>query len=124
MNGVGEIVGQRRPEYGPDVYDLACDCGATWSGGPGTPCPWCVAAAERQRHEQRRLLLFPPWLRDGGPRYDELAEIDRRIWDATRGQTRDADSLRAWGERLARAVTAGLITADEAEAAIARSERR
>ena len=39
------------------------------------------------------------------------------MWDRTRGQTRGADSLSTYHERLVRAVEAGLITADEARQA-------
>ena len=118
---IGEIAGVARPEYGPRVYDVVCDaCGATWCGEPAMACPWCVAAAGRQRADQRRLLLFPPSQRDDGPRYDELPDVDKRVWDATRGRVRGDGSARAWCEQLGRAVASGLITADEARAAVRR----
>jgi len=52
--------------------------------------------------EERRLLLYPPWLRsDAG-----------------------AGALRAWAERLARAVQAGIITHAEARRALERVQSR
>jgi hypothetical protein len=105
----------------PGEYDLACDaCGATWVGEPDGVCPWCVDAAERQQLEQRRVLLFPDWLYDRDhPRYDDLDEVDRRVWDRTRG----TPPLRPWDERLARAVQSEIITRVEADAALTRTER-
>lgn len=111
----------------PGGYDLCCDaCGATWVGHEGTQCDWCFAASRDPRLEQRRVLLFPPWLHSdaGDPRYDALGAIDQAIWRHTRGQCGDVDSRRGWGERLARAVMAGLITEAEALAALDRVERR
>ena len=71
------------------------------------------------------MLLFPPWLHsdEGSPRYDALSEVDKLVWDRTRGQVRGHDSLRTYAERLARAVQSGLVTADEARRAWARALR-
>jgi hypothetical protein len=100
-------------------------CAATWIGQPGEDCGWCLAAVERQRAEQRRRLLWPDQLPTGddGPPHEQLSELDRRVWDTTRGQRRGEGARRAWIERLARAVTAGLITRDEATAAVQRQAR-
>ena len=109
--GVGVIAGHREPDLGPHIWQLACSvCQATWSGRNGDPCPWCVAAAERQRLEQRRLLLYPDWLHEDGPRYDDLSDVDTAVWDRTRCQVRGAGSIEAWAERLARSVQSELIT--------------
>jgi hypothetical protein len=136
------------PELGEGVVQRLCrDCAASWCGFPCDPCPWCFAAAERQLAEQRRLLLFPPFRYDQhGPRYDELDDVDKRIWDRTRGKVSKGthaptvrfapveassgngphedrfgtDSVREWARRLGRAVEAGLVTDVEADAALAR----
>ena len=115
-----------RPDHGPGMQQRVCpDCKAGWVGLAEDPCGWCADAAERQVADERRLLLDPPWLRSsaGDPRYDALSEVDKAVWDATRGQTRGADSLKVWAERLARAVTSGLITRHEADRALTRAER-
>jgi hypothetical protein len=66
------------------------------------------------------MLLDPPWLQSdaGSMRYDELSEIDKAVWDRTRGQIRGTDSVVAWVARLRRGVDAELITQNEAEAAM------
>lgn len=112
------------PDLGEGVVHRVCrDCGGSWCGEPEGACPWCVDADERQRLEQRRRLLFPDFLHEESPRYDDLGELDRAAWDRTRGIERGEGSRRAWGERLARAVESGLITDTEARAAIERSRR-
>ena len=114
------IDGVPRPDHGPGMVQIVCaDCHAGWVGRRGDGCAWCDAGDARRRAAERALLLDPPWLRSdaGDPRYDELSDIDQRVWDATRGQRRGADSLAAWRDRLARAVVAGLITETEARRA-------
>lgn len=121
------IDGLPRPDHGPGIVQRACrDCGAGWVGAPDDPCAWCAQAAERQLLEERKLLLDPPWLRTsaGDLRYEELSEIDRAIWDRTRGQSRGTDSVEQWVRRLGRAVQADLITKAEADGAIDRLGRR
>lgn len=121
------LPGIPRPDHGDGMVQLVCDaCSAGWVGIPGEPCGWCADAVERQREEQRALLLDPPWLRssDGDPRYEALSEVDQAVWDRTRGQTRGHDSMRTWTQRLARAVESGLITETEARAAARRVKGR
>jgi len=106
----------------------ACpDCHASWDTDvdEGDWCGWCDAVATRQRATNRSLLLDPPSLRTsaGDPRYDALSDVDKRIWDRTRGQARGADSIVSWAARLRRAVETELITAAEAEAAMRRATR-
>lgn len=124
------IDGLPRPDHGPGFHTRLCTtCGAGWVGhvddGPEW-CPWCEEAAARQVADQRRLLLAPPWLRsDGGSvRYDDLSEVDRAVWDRTRGQSRGEHSVEAWTDRLVRAVEAGLISEDEARRATRRIKGR
>lgn len=126
LAGVGLPEG-RRPDHGEECFDLRCvACGATWVGAAFDPCGWCERERERLVADQRRQLLDPPWLASdaGDPRYDELSALDQAVWDRTRGQRRDADSLEIWVGRLARAVEAGVITEDEARRAVDRYDRR
>ncbi len=118
---IGEIVGVARPEYGDGVDDVVCDvCEATWCGEMSMACPWCVAAAERQRVEQRRILLFPPWQCDNGPRYDELSDVDKRVWDTTSGRVRGEGSVKAWCATPRPSRRQRVDYADEARAAVRR----
>lgn len=117
------IDGRPRPDFGPGYVERACRCGASWIGGADDSCWWCAQALKRQLADQRKDLLWPAWMVGQGPRYDELAPIDRRVWDATRGIVRGADSVRSWARRLAEAVTAEVITEDEARAALTRAKR-
>lgn len=122
--------GLARPDHGPGFRTRLCaTCGAGWVGHVDDGddwCPWCERAVERQVEAERRVLLDPPWLRSdaGNIRYDELSDANKAVWDRTRGQIRGADSVKAWTERLARAVQAELITETEARRAVARQERR
>jgi hypothetical protein len=120
--------GYPRPDHGDGWRERVCGvCSASWVGhvDDGDWCPWCESADERQRAMERRLLLDPPWLRSdaGNVRYDALSDVDRAVWDRTRGQSRGADSLTTWIGRLDRAVEAGLITEHEARRAIQRVTR-
>lgn len=119
------VDGQPRPDHGPGMVQRTCRCGAGWVGMPDDGCEWCARRVERQRADERRLLLDPPWLRSdvGDVRYDELDEIDKSVWDRTRAHQRGADSLEQWARRLARAVASGLMTRREADAALTRMER-
>jgi hypothetical protein len=115
--------GVPRPDHGPGWRERRCaDCGAGWVGHVDDGddwCPWCERAEARQIEHERRMLLDPPWLRssEGDPRYDRLSEVDKAVWDRTRGQSRGTDSLAAWETRLRRAVESGLVTKDEARTA-------
>ena len=105
LDGIARIVGRHRPEYGPNVYDVACDqCDATWCAEPGDPCPWCLRQLELLQEMHRRALLSP-----------DLPDLD--------DQRRHA-SMTSWAGRLARAVQAEIVTEHEARAAIQREEGR
>jgi hypothetical protein len=119
--------GVPRPDHGPGFHNRLCaTCGASWVGQADEWCGWCEAAQGRQKAAQRLILLDPPQLRSdaGHHRYEALDDIDRAIWDRTRGQQRGADSVVAWAARLRRAVDSGLITNNEAEAAMRKVARR
>jgi len=108
--------------------DRTCaTCRAEWEGleADGEWCPWCEAREAHQRALERSLLLDPPWLRTdvGNPRYDALDDVDKQVWDRTRGQLHGTDSILVWAARLRRAVDSGLITNHEAERAIRRVAR-
>jgi hypothetical protein len=130
MNGSGSLTatgpylwtaGIPRPDHGDGMYQLVCDaCGAGWVGVDEEPCYWCERSLALLQEGQRAMLLDPPWLQSdaGSMRYDELSEIDKAVWDRTRGQIRGTDSVVAWVARLRRGVDADLITQNEAEAAM------
>jgi hypothetical protein len=120
------IDGIPRPDHGTGYQERVCtECDASWVGLADDGCGWCERALERQRADQRLLLLDPPHLRTsvGDPRYDQLCEDSKLVWDVTRGQRRGTDSVLAWTQRLARAVEAELITRREAEQAMRRTSR-
>ena len=96
-NGVGLPVGQVRPEFGPLMADLECiACDATWVGVPGDPCAYCRIHRNLLVQSQRDRILRAP-----SPADDDPLPLDQRMF--------------AWGERLKRAVEAGLVTRDEAQ---------
>jgi uncharacterized Zn finger protein (UPF0148 family) len=118
------IDGTPRPDHGDGWRERVCSrCSASWVGhttdGP-TWCPWCERRAELEQEMERRDLLDPPHLRSdaGSQRYEALDDVDRAIWDRTRGQTRGTDSVAWWAHRLGRAVADGFITQDEADRAL------
>lgn len=102
---VGMIAGHAHPEYGPDIYDLACQlCGATWAGIPGDPCWWCERNAQIQIDHQIDLLLAAPDVHPDDIRYEGCME--------------------RWAERLDVGVEAELITRQQADVAWKRSLKR
>lgn len=112
-----EVLGPIRARHGWDgigrgrapLFDtagdvlVACDqCGATWRGPIGEHCSYCVTALMAMQDAQRSVLLRP-----------DLPDPD---------DERRPAAMRGWVERLARAVTAGLLERHQAEAAIRREE--
>jgi hypothetical protein len=101
--GHGTQTGPLRPDYGQHWADLTCTtCDAEWTGPINEPCAWCLIRADRLVELQRRRLLRP-----------ELPDPTDR---------RHRAALDAWHERLARGVTAGIITPDDADLAAGRWE--
>lgn len=93
--GVGRQVGPLRLDWGPNFANLeCCVCEATWVGPLGEPCYWCERLDQIQRKHQAEIVSRPP--------------------DIDRADTRFVPAMRAWGERLARAVAAGIVTEDRA----------
>ena len=77
-------------------------CGATWEGLYSDDpewCWWCERRDEQLVADQRRMLLWPD-VPERGPRYDELDEVSKAVWDRTRGQVPGHDSTVAWVRRL------------------------
>lgn len=98
MPGLGRQSGTLRPDWGEGWADLTCDtCGAGWTGPIGEPCGYCDAAEERQRRWQAEIVMRPP---DGDP--DDEHHPAR---------------MTAWGQRLKRAASVGLITEQQARTA-------
>lgn len=87
---------------GDDGYaDCVCArCLASAVTLPLSSCWWCVTNAERARQHQRELLLRP-----------ELPDAD---------DERRPVALEGWAGRLARGVSAGLLTEHDARRALAR----
>lgn len=85
-----------------------------------------LESIDKARELRRAELLNPSWLRsdEGLPRYDSLSDLDKRVWNRTRGQTTEPQSLAAWARALFDAVTTDTLTIDEAREALARYERR
>ena len=85
-----------------------------------------LESIDRARELRRENLLHPAWLRSdaGLPRYDSLSDLDKRVWNQTRGQTSEPQSVMAWAMALFEAVRDELLTTDEAERALASYERR
>ena len=85
-----------------------------------------LESIDRAQELRRAELLNPSWLRsdEGLPAYDRLSELSQKVWNMTRGQSREPQSLDAWGRALFEAVRDELITTDEAEKALANYERR
>ena len=52
-------------------------------------------------------------MQDQGPKYWELSEVDKLVWDTTRGIKRGSDVETAWGVALHEAVDLGIITPAE-----------
>jgi len=116
-----------RPDHGAGMWDMRCEaCGAGWVGPYGDECSWCEEREERQRRDERESLLRPAWLdtSDGDGRYDALSDVDKAVWNRTRGIATNSGAVNGWLERLARAVACGLVTEPEALGAIAQFGRR
>ena len=98
MTGHGYPAGPARTDWPEGYYDLACDtCQASWVGPEGDPCEWCQTSLDHMRLWQAELTLTPP---------------DTDPDDITR-----PDALKAWQNRLTVAITAGIITNQQAERA-------
>lgn len=103
--GRGRQYGPLRPEWGEGWAELRCDlCSYEWVGPVAESCSRCPALLARDHAWQAELVLRPP----------DVEPDDRN---------RD-DRLRAWAERLARAVKAELISADRARGALEREVQR
>lgn len=52
-------------------------------------------------------------MQEQGPKYWDLSEVDRQVWDTTRGIKRGRDVVDDWSQELCDAVDAEIITEDE-----------
>jgi hypothetical protein len=108
--GRGVQAGPLLPEWGPSWADVRCYvCDAGWADcvdeeGLGGPCPWCERRHQAIIVEQAELVLRPPEI-----------ERDDIGWPG---------AMKAWRDRLRRAVEVGLIANDEAERAWRRANDR
>lgn len=75
---------------------------------------------QHSRDDQRRDLLFPPWVINGSSRYDELDDESKAVWRATRDQQVDPAIIAEWAHSIADATKSGLITPTEASLALGR----
>lgn len=105
LNGNGRQSGALRPDFGPGWAELTCpDCGAGWVGPIGEPCGYCQRVVELMREHQAELVARPPDVDSDDQRY--------------------AAAIAAWGQRLHRAVAAGLLTRGRARAIYEREVNR
>jgi hypothetical protein len=114
---------RRTAKHEAQGWWLECQvCGATWAGDADEACWWCQQRLGRLREQRKKDLLHPHWLRssEGNPRYDSLTEQDKRIWNRTRGQTREPQSVQEWQKQLAQAVSEGFISEAEADRTLRR----
>lgn len=99
FGGHGRQDGPMRLDYGPGWADLRCDrCGATWLGKIAEACAWCDASLALLVEIQRDVVLHP-----------DLPDPDAADRDI---------AVKAWAERLGRAVAAGIVARDVAERAL------
>src|SRR4030095_15244710 len=97
-----------------------CRCGATWMGYRWEACNWCVKRDLINLQVYRQKLLQPEWMHNQGPKYQQLSDVDKRIWNETRGIKPVADVEKDWMNHLNEAEQAGHITADEMARVIAK----
>lgn len=106
LPSIGMPIGLQRPEFGAGCEDLACVvCGATWVGRAGKACGYCERYNRMMCRWQGEMLLA-------------AAELPAP------GDRRRPDALKAWSERLAVAVAAGIVSDWAAEQALVRERAR
>lgn len=93
--GWGRQSGSIRSEYGVRFAELTCGvCAASWVGVIGEPCNYCIERHKRLEADHATALLRP-----GAHSIDTDAK------------------LKAWAQRLADAVNAGLVDKQRARSA-------
>ena len=101
VNGIGLQSGVMRPDFGPTAAELECvACDATWTGPIGERCPYCDRHRELLLRYQAELVLTPPEIEPDAGRYDS--------------------AMAAWARQLAHAVTAEIVTEQDARRALER----
>lgn len=76
-------------------------------------CSWCWKRDQVALQMHREALLQPAWLYDQGPKYQQLSDVDKRIWNQTRGIKAVADVEQDWLNTLHESEQSGHITAVE-----------
>ena len=105
LSGVMVQAGRMRPDWGPAFCDVQCiACGATEVGIVGEACWWC----------QRSHDIVCAW----------QAEIVVRVPDVDPDDARYEPAMKAWAQRMATAVKAGVVTRDQANAVWRRAVAR
>jgi hypothetical protein len=100
FDGVGRAIAPRL-DWGEQFHDLECDqCEAEWVGRDGEQCQFCAGLYARLLAEQKQLVLRP-----------ELPDA---------ADPRRSSAERAWAERLATSVTAGIVSERDARWALER----
>lgn len=97
------------------------DCHATWLGD--SDCRWCSERVEREQAARIANVLYPLWMVQEGPRFDELGPIDQEIWKVTRGTKLGAWGAAEWSDALYDAMHDGLISKAQAIGAMERFGR-
>ena len=90
-----------------------CKCGASWLGDFWEACDWCWKRQQSDYELWKQELLEPAWLVTQGLKYFELSEVDREVWNVTRGIPPSYDIQGQWELRMQGAADAKLITPDE-----------
>jgi len=83
-------------------------------------CLWCWKRDQINLQMYREKLLQPEWMHNQGPKYQQLSDVDKRIWNQTRGIKPVADIEQEWVNQLHAAEQAGHITSEEMARAIAK----
>lgn len=99
---------------------VCANCGAGWIGPPGDYCDWCHERWILTQKRDIQRLLQPEWM-GWGERYEQLGELDRRVWEQTRGFHGNYQGK--WNDEVCSAAELGRITGDELDQALSRYER-
>lgn len=105
MNGRWVEIGCSRPDHGPGYAECECPaCGATAVAVVGAPCGYCEWAVRKLSEWQADLVLAPPDVDPADAGYEA--------------------AMRAWADRIAVAVEAGIVDERSARAVWDRTVRR
>lgn len=114
--GQPKIVGRR----GIDYRYQCLVCTAKWVGPVGDWCDWCHERWLANRESEIQHLLFPEFM-NWGERYSELSDIDKEVWERTRGCV--GDFRTEWVQRIQRSYRLNLIDRDQMLSALGRYKK-